>query len=161
MVLGVLCGCASAKPEVIHLPLETTALRDQVYELDTQPPDPKHADAVRVMRQLAAAVEQLPGDHRGAAGAIRYRAASIEHSRASALHSGDVRWALEIALAEIKSQPHPSRAIKPAAKEAREAVAQIDVNVPFLDQRAEIDRAFNRVAVTLMIATLPPSRARR
>ena len=161
VVLGLLAGCAHAPPPGGTDPRAALTLRDQAYDLDVQKPDPMHHDAVRAMRQLAAAVAQLPGNHSDAVARIQVRADRIAHSSRDALHSGEAKEALLIALDEIKHIPRRSRALKPAEREARDAVQQIDENVAYLQQRNEIDRAFNRVATTVMIATLPARQANR
>jgi hypothetical protein len=161
ILLGMLAGCAHAPPPGGTYPQAALALRDQAYDLDSHPPDPMHQDAVRALRQLAAAVAQLPGNHSDAVARIEARADRIAHSGPDALHSDVTKEALLIALDEIKHIPRRSRALKPAEREARDAVQQIDENVAYLEQRNEIDRAFNRVATTVMIATLPVHQARR
>jgi len=161
ILLGLLAGCAHAPPPGGRYPQAALELRNQAYDLDAQKPDPMHQDAVRALRQLAAAVAQLPGNHSDAVARIQVRADRIAHSRHDALHSPETKEALLIALDEIKHIPRRSRALKPAEKDAREAVDQIDENVAYLQQRNEIDRAFNRVATTVMIATLPVKQANR
>lgn len=161
ILLGLLAGCAHAPPPGGRDPQAAIRLRDQAYDLDAQKPDSMHQDAVRAMRQLAKAVAQLPGDHSDAVARIQERADRIAHSSRDALHSGETKEALLIALDEIKHIRRRSRALKPAEREARDAVGQIDENVAYLQQRNEIDRAFNRVATTVMIATLPTRQATR
>jgi hypothetical protein len=161
LLLAVLSGCARTVPAGGRDPKSAISLRDQAYDLDAEPADPMHHDAVRAMNQLAVALEQLPGDHQTAAGLVRDCAARISHSRPDDLHSDHAKQALTIALQELKRMPRRSRALKPALHEARDAIDQIDETVPYLQQRAEIDRAFNRVATAVMIASLPILRAKR
>jgi hypothetical protein len=161
LLLGLLTGCARTVPAGGRDPKSAITLRDQAYDLDAAPPDPMHEEAVRTMKQLAVALEQLPGDHTAAAALIRDCAARIAHSKPDDLHTDHAKQALQIALQELKRMPRRSRALKPALHEAREAIDQIDETVPYLQQRAEIDRAFNRVATAVMIATLPIYRAKR
>jgi hypothetical protein len=141
-------------PEVVR------TLRQQAHELKDNPADPTHPDAVRALRTMAQAARTLEHGGDALSDTLEERATAIERSGAKALHSGDVRVALVEAGDALRAQALADKANEAVLKRisvARTAAAAIDPSVPYLAERAGIEKAFVAVADAFVWTTAKPS----
>jgi hypothetical protein len=132
--------------------------QNQTASLGQQAPDPMHAAEVKALRQLADALEAIPGAPvvvKTSATRIRSDAEAIEKSTPHAVHSDSAKDALVSAanaLDALRASTQGSSSLQERVSAARSAIEQIEPNVHFLAQRQTIDRAFERIGDALAAA---------